>query len=168
MSYEGNYQLEILVNSPKKVVEEDVYKINYTIKNLSETTFPGGTINIEMYWASIGSFMLNNHVMDVKELAPGETDEKSFDQKAQISGLTVLKRPQKDFLLPHENGDQGAIALKLPNGNVIPYNQIIHSIKVQRNEEITEQRNLTITAVSLVLLIFMQILDWILQYGCLR
>ena len=163
MKSQDFHYLEITVDAPKKAIIDEQYHVKYTIKNLNKVLFPGGKIIIAMFWSAIGNFLVNNHPMSIKELKPEEKISFDFDQVPEISGMTVLLRPdipEKPFLAK----DLKPIKLFLPNGNEIPHGQVIHSIRVKSMEEISQVKNTKIAAWALVLLVLFQIIDWILRY----
>lgn len=162
MKSQDFHNLEIYVDAPKKAIIDEQYHIKYTIKNLSNVPFPGAKISIAMFWTAIGNFLVNDHPMHIKELKPGEETDFDFDQLPEVSGMTVLLRPdipEKPFLAK----DLKPIKLFFPNGNEIQQGQVIHSVRVKSLEEISEAKNTKIAAVSLVLLVIFAILDLILR-----
>jgi hypothetical protein len=155
------YELEIKVDAPKKVVVDEKYEIVYTIKNQSKEPFPGGSIIIEMRWASIGQALVNSHLIRIEKLAPDEFFEPPpYEQIDEVSGMTYLSRPEHPQKGYFKADDGKLITLFLPNGNEIPPGQVIHTLRVKSVEEVSQVRANWIAAGSLIILIIIELVKW--------
>ena len=160
MESKGPYELEIRIEASKRVVVDDLYTITYTIKNRGDASFPGGNILIEMRWSSVSSELVNNHPMEIGELAPGATTQFSFNQRDEVSGMTYLSRPVRSLGDLYKGKDGIPIRLFLPNGNEVPERQVIHSTRVRSREEVSQSRANWIAAISLIALIVIELAKW--------
>lgn len=154
------HELEIKVEAPKKVVVDKRYPIIYTIRNLGQSIFPGGKININMKWSAISDELVNNHPMEIRELATDDTDEFSFYQTDEVSGMTYLLRPRRPPLDHYYAKDGKRITLFLPDGNEVPPGRVIHSTRVKSLEEVSQIRANWISAGSLIVLIIIELIKW--------
>lgn len=155
------YDLELKVLSPKDVKIGEEYQIMYQIRNIGKYQFPGGSIRVLMFWSSLGSFLVNNHLMEIKELAPDESVTITFKQTDLLPGVTFLQRPNEEFV----TSDRNFINLYRPNETLIPGNQVFHTIRVKSKEEVIQARSNVLAIGSVIVFVFLQIIDWCFEYN---
>jgi len=159
MSMQPPYKLTIKTILPKTAIEGEIFKVTYVIMNISKTIFPGGDIYVIVSWPSIGPSMLVTHPIKIKALKPGEQFQLSREEKPATSGMTIFTHPNVPFLA--RNGVP--IELYLEDGRKLVAGQLIGGVRARSHEEISQARAVWIAAVSLVVLLIFQVIDWLIR-----
>lgn len=130
-----HYKLELEITSPKIVTVDEQYEIIYRIFNQGDGNFPGGQILCRLAWSDIGNNTAVNHPLVIEPLPPDSIFEFSFPQTDKISGMTYII-----FLEAKEaSEDNFHFNIYAKNGNMIPPNQVIHSLRVRSMEEVLQK-----------------------------
>ena len=130
-----HYKLELEITSPNIVTVDEQYEIIYTIINNGDDNFPGGKILLRLAWSDIGNDTVVNHPLVIEPLPPDSIFEFSFLQTDRIPGMTYIT-----FLEAKETFRQNIhFNIHAKNGNMIPPNQVIHSLRVRSMEEVLQK-----------------------------
>ena len=82
------YKLSVSVITPKVVTEGVNFNIVYKVKNIGDTSFPGGQVIVAISWASLDE-IVNQPIEITKQLLPNEEmEEKKYSQAPLMSGYT--------------------------------------------------------------------------------
>jgi hypothetical protein len=160
------YTLSIEAITPKEVKYRELIPIKYVVKNIGNTTFPGGMIIVQINFAGISSVV--TQVIDINQsiAAGGEFTNKQEQTALSIGyvSFTVVAVASRGTTQPRN------IEIYLPDGRRLyppqmqTAAQLFHAVPAVSQEEISEKRGVWIAAISLLILIGFQILDWIFQY----
>jgi len=158
MSTPFTYRLSIEAILPKVIEEGKVFKVTYRVRNISESTFPGGQIFVVLSWLTTSLFV--THPISIRQLQPNEPFEFSYDEKPATSGLTIVTHPGATF----KANNEVPIELYLPDGRKLIGGQVIGGVRARSPEEVSEARAVWVAAGSLVVLIVFQIVDWLIRF----
>ena len=82
------YRLNLEVETPPTVVEGESFNIVYRVKNVGNSAFPGGYVNVEISWPSLDPKVYQPIIIN-KPLAPGdEFIERGYSQAPLVAGYT--------------------------------------------------------------------------------
>jgi len=160
MSTPSSYKLSIEIILPKTLVEGNIFKVTYRVRNISGVLFPGGVVAVLVSWPNIGPSLLVNHPIPIKSLQPDEQLEFSKDEKAATSGMTIFTHPGATF----KANDGVPIELYLVDGRKLVPGQLIGGTRARSHEEVSQAQAVWIAALALVALVIFQIIDWLLRY----
>jgi hypothetical protein len=86
------YRLSIHVETPKTVVEGELFQIIYEVKNIGKSRFPGGTIPVMVSWANLGPNATVKHDIEInRSLDPDETFDIKIKETPLAAGYTVFQ-----------------------------------------------------------------------------
>lgn len=155
------YKLSIAAEFPKKVYESKPLSFRYRIKNLSAEIFPGSYITVEAFWPSLGKEQLVvTNTLEIKKLEPNEVTYINQEVTPATSGLMVFYSPKMGYRV----NDERSCFLYKENGDVLRKGELFAVVRAKSDEEISGSRNLGIAAASLIILIVIQIVDWLIRY----
>jgi hypothetical protein len=167
----STYRISLGISTPRVVTEGETFDIIYKVKNIGNTTFPGGRIAVELSWSSLNEKVYQ--VIKIGEQLPpnGETKPISHNQAPLTPGYTwfyvadasasdgkpveVYKNSETP-LWPHRQISLGEMSVQ--------FRQPLHAVRARTHEEISQQRALWVAAGSLALLVVIQIIDWLIRY----
>lgn len=159
MSAQITHRLSIETILPKKLVEGESCTIMHRIRNIGTIPFVGGTVVVRMSWPSLGGAMYVNHPLVVsKTLQPQESVDIRMVDTPATSGMTIFT------LVIAQANDANPIEMFLPNGNLVGGGMVIGGGRARGQEEISQIQSVQVTAVSLVILVVFQIVDWAIRY----
>ena len=157
---EEAYKLRIEAEFPHRVVEGKEFKVTYKIKNIDTRTIPKGTIRVHIRWTTIGRDFRDNQDIPIENLQPNDTLVTEAETRAMTAGMTVFSPASDSF----SASDGKEIWLYHVNGKRIPKRGVFAFVRARSHEEIFESWALKVSAISLVILIIFQIIDWIIRY----
>ena len=131
------YRLSIYAETPKRVVEGELFEIVYEVKNIGKNRFPGGIIQVLVSWASLGPHVTVIHDIEIKEpLDPDETFEFKVEETPLADGYTMFQPEmmRNQVMLP-----VGDILLFLRDGRRIVGNMIFGAVRARSHEEIFQE-----------------------------
>lgn len=166
------YRLCLKISTPKIVTYGEAFEITYTAKNIGNDPFPGGRISVELSWPAYNEKVYQpviiNHI-----LPPNTENEPTQNSQAPlVPGYTwfyignVIAVDGGRVLVFGENGGQLWPYLEVAPNQFMK--QPLHAVRARTKEEISAVRALWIAAVSLVILIIFQLINWVLQYFPMR
>jgi hypothetical protein len=155
------YNLSIGAEFPKKVRESKTFSFRYRIKNLSDEVFPGSYITVEAFWPTLGKEQLIvTRTFEVKKLEPKEVTYINQEETPATSGLMVFYSPEMGY----GANDGRPCFLRKENGDTLKKGELFAVVRAKSDEEVSGSRNLAIAATSLIILIVIQIVDWLVRY----
>jgi hypothetical protein len=152
------YRLSISMHLPKIATEGEPFQLTYEVKNIDNVVFPGGGINVIMYWPTIGNMMIVGHPLTVPTLAPGASwVSHKFTEKPLVSGYTVFV-PNN---IPFVASDGKPIELYLSDGVTLSQNRPIDAVRAKTHEEISQKQSVQVALVSLVFVAIFEVANLI-------
>lgn len=164
------YKLSVSVITPKVVTEGVNFNIVYKVKNIGDTSFPGGQVIVAISWASLDE-IVNQPIEITKQLLPNEEmEEKKYSQAPLMSGYTwfhvafAKASDNNPVVVFNTGGTQMWPYVQVASGTTIQYlKQPLAAVRARTQEEVLSQRALYVAAGSLAILVVFQIIDWILR-----
>ena len=158
---QNNIRLEIRVEHPNEIMEDEIHYTTYHIRNLSNQRLGRTNISITMTWA-MAPFFGVNHILEIQEISPhGEyTNPEPFQDRPMTPGMTLYTYRGPDEIV---NEDGQHISLFTIDGGRIVGSKVIAGFKVRTSEEITQKRELKTAIYAVVISSVLQILNIILE-----
>jgi hypothetical protein len=151
-------QIELKIEHPSKIKEDETFNTVYYVTNLSRTTaVSNAIITVLMTWSNAPNYSVN-HPMEISNLQPLKTKDFTFSDKPMAPGLTVYMMPEDAF----KDSNGTIIEVLSIEGGVLRKGKVIDKLKVRSNEEITQSRANKIAITGLIIVIILQIVNWIL------
>lgn len=152
------YRLSISMRLPRIATEGEPFTLSYEVRNIGNTNFPGGMLNVIMSWPALGSALYVGHPLDVGPLIPGETwPSHEFTETPPISGITVFVSANGPFTA----NDGRPIELYLADGVTLSQNRPINAVRARSHEEISQKQAVRIAVVSLVIVAIFEVANLI-------
>jgi hypothetical protein len=152
------YRLSISIRLPRIATEGEAFTLSYEVKNIGNTNFPGGMLNVIMNWPALGSALFVGHPLNVGSLLPDETwHSHEFTETPPITGITVFVSAN----IPFTANDGRAINLYLADGVTLSQNRPIGAVRARSHEEISQKQAVQIAVVSLVIVAIFEIANLI-------
>ena len=156
------YKLQIEVElSELNLQEDDEYEITYHITNIGSTNFPsGGTFDSRLrypHWEeSFAVLHIWKNMLD--KIDVGETLILKPKKIKAVAGPNAII-----FYELYPSGPSANVKVFGMNKNELGRGTFIEYYRVKTKEEINSERNLKIATSSVIILIFIQIFDWVVQ-----
>ena len=142
------YTLSISMRLPRIATEGEPFTLSYEVRNIGNTNFPGGMLNVIMNWPALGSALYVGHPLNVGPLLPGETwYSHKFTETPPITGITVFVSAN----IPFTANDGRPIELYLADGATPSQNRPISAVRARSHEEISQKHAVQIAVVSLII-----------------
>jgi len=152
------YRLSISLRLPKIATEGEAFALTYEVKNIGNSNFPGGALNVIMSWPAIGPTMFVGHPLNVGPLSSGQVwTSHRFIETPIVAGYTVFVPAN----IPFRANDGRAIELYLADGVTLSQNRPIGAIRARSHEEISQKQAVQIAIVSLVVVAVFEIANLI-------
>lgn len=137
-----------------KFLVGEPFEAKIYIKNISSSTFPGGTLNIFFVWP-VGQLVIKK--LEIPEIKPEEEILLgAIIEKSMTPGYGLLYATA--FL---NNGKP--VEIFLPDGKRKAYKVSFHQILAKTHEEIYQYWSVLISAFSLITMLILYIIDLILR-----
>ena len=152
------YKLSVSVITPKVVTEGVNFNIVYKVKNIGDTSFPGGQVIVAISWASLDE-IVNQPIEITKQLLPNEEmEEKKYSQAPLMSGYTwfhvafAKASDNNPVVVFNTGGTQMWPYVQVASGTTIQYfKQPLAAVRARTQEEVLSQRALYVAAGSLAI-----------------
>jgi hypothetical protein len=153
-------------HEPRVATEGEDVTVNYFIKNIGNSVFPGGTLTIQILWPSMGKALFIEEPLEIsKPIEPNsELRVEARKLTAYTAGYTVF------FIVGAIAFDKAPVQVSMVGGNVcFPLSKTgsgysFHVIRAQTHEEISQRNALWIAVGSLVVVAIFQVIDWIFRF----
>jgi hypothetical protein len=172
-------RLQLTITTPEVVTEGETFNIGYRVKNIGNTVFPGGVVNVELSWPSLEPRVYQPIVIN-RPLAPNdEFEENRYGQTPLVAGYTWFHVHQAvdsngaNIEIFNASGAQiyPPQQLSVSSSTVTYFRQPAHAVRARTHEEIYTKRSLIYTrwamwiAVgSLAAVALIQIVDWMIRF----
>ena len=160
MSAQIIHRLSVETTFPKKVVEGESFTVNYHITNIGQSPFPGGQLVVNVYWPTMSVFVNDKNSLTVGALQPKESLDIPYENTALASGTGLFTCSSTS----HKANDGNPIEACSAKGRTLSSGESIGVARARGQEEISQSQSVQVAAVSLVILVIFQMVDWVIRY----